>query len=78
MSENEYDTSSVKRAWSLEEEETLIRYILKLKRIKNKHDIHDKALSGCAKAIKRSNKSCYDHWMKVIVPTLKTHFRGLP
>merc|ERR1712150_61365 len=84
MSENEYDAYSVQRAWTLEEDETLIRYILKLKRIKNKHDVNwienvlEKEFSECAKALKRSNQSCYSHWMNVIGPVLKTHFLGLP
>ena len=84
MSENEYDASSVQRAWTLEEDETLIRYILKLKGTKNKHDINwienilAKEFSECAKALKRSNLSCHDHRMDVIAPALKTHSLGLP
>ena len=76
--------SSGQRAWTLEEDETLIRYILKLKGTKNKHDINwienilAKEYLECAKALKKSNKSCYDHWMQVIAPVLKTHSLGLP
>ena len=84
ISENEYETSGVPAAWKLEEDETLIRYILKLKQIKDKHDVNlienisRPEFSGCSKALKRSNESCYHHWMCVIVPVLKTHFLGLP
>ena len=84
MSENEYNASSGQRTWTLEEDETLIRYILKLKGTKNKHDINwienilAKEFSECAKALKRSNLSCHDHRMDVIAPALKTHSLGLP
>ena len=84
ISENEYATSNVRSAWKLEEEETLIRYILKLKIVNNKHDINmienisTNEFSGCAEALKRSNQTCYLHWMLVVVPALKTHFLELP
>ena len=84
ISENEYATSNVKRAWKLEEEETLIRYILNLKKINDKHDINlienvlPNEFSECTESLKRSKHSCYLHWMQVVVPALKTHFLGLP
>ena len=88
MSENKYNTSSVRRAWKVEEEEILIRYIfdtrLNLKGIRNHQDINlienisEDEFSECAEVLKRSNLSCYSHWMRIIVPALKTHFLGLP
>merc|ERR1711997_694901 len=88
MSENEYNISNVRKAWNVEEEEILIRYIfdtrLNLKVIRNHQDINlienisENEFSECAEVLKRSNLSCYYHWMRVIVPALKTHFLGLP
>ena len=88
MSENEYNTSSVITAWKVEEERILIRYIfdtrLNLKGIRNHQDINlienisEDEFSECAEVLKRSNLSCYSHWMRIIVPALKTHFLGLP
>ena len=85
MSENEYTTSRVgQKAWKVEEEGILIRYIfdtrLNLKGIRNHQDINlienisENEFSECAEVLKRNNQSCHFHWMRVIVPALKTHF----
>ena len=89
MSENDYNTSSVgPKAWKVEEEGMLIRYIfdtrLNLKGIRNRQDINlienisENEFSECAEVLKRHTGSCYHHWTGVIVPALKTHFLGLP
>ena len=85
LSENEYDTSnaSKKKSWELAEEEKILRYVIRLKRIKN-HDIEAlesikvEEFSSLAKDLQRSKLSCFTHWMQVVLPALKSHILGIP
>ena len=82
-SNNEYDNISKHGIWKLEEEEKLIRNIMKMWKMED-HDIKDlenvtvEEFVDIARTLERSTYSCFTHWNCVVVPALKTHILGLP
>ena len=83
VSDNNFETNAKRRKWEFDENTSLIDHIFTGKQIKENdvitlENVKLSEFSAVAIKLKRSSSACYDHWMKHIVPTLKTHIKKLP
>ena len=81
-SANEYETNHERRAWEFKEDEKLVNYIFKLKRIKAANisslkDTIPKDFEKIAIEFKRSTGSVYGHWIQFVIPYVKPHMKQL-
>jgi len=70
------------KQWSLEEDEIMVKYIVKDFLVKNSNDLPEQIKHSDFKNLtiemQRSLKSLYNHYYVLVLPILKTHTRGLP
>ena len=83
VSKNEFETNTIRKNWELNEDQKLIDHIIKVKDIKDGscdqlEEVKTNDFTDIGKELKRSSSSCYERWMKQIVPTLKTCIMKLP
>ena len=83
ISANEYEVNTKQKAWTLDEDKSLIYHIFKVKEINTNNaslleNMKENEITAIATQLKRSSSSCYTRWMQHIVPTLKTHLKKLP
>ena len=83
VSKNEFETNAIRKNWELDEDYIIIFYIFQLKNVKDDScdqlkKVKANDFKDIGKEIKRSSHSCYNRWMKDIVPTLKTCIMKLP
>jgi len=83
ISTNHFEITAKQKEWELDDDKKLIKHVLNIRNIKA-YDVSSletmklSELTVVAKELKRSSSSCYDRWIRVIVPTLKTHIMTLP
>jgi len=83
IASNEFEINAKRKAWELDEDKSLIDYILNIKEIKagdssSIENVKQSEFTAVATELKRSSSSCYEHWIQHIAPTLKTHLMKLP
>jgi len=83
IASNEFEINAKRKAWELDEDKSLIDYILNIKEIKagdssSIENVKQSEFTAVATELKRSSGSCYIRWMQHIAPTLKTHLMKLP
>jgi len=70
------------KQWTLEEDEIMIKYIVKSFWNKDSNDPPEQIklsdFENLALKLQRSPMSAYSHYFKTVLPILKTHKRGLP
>ena len=76
-------TINLKSMWEFDEDTSLINHIFAAKQIKKNdiltlENVKIRQFNAIAIKLRRSSKSCYEHWMTFIVPVLKTHVKKLP
>merc|ERR1712223_2118129 len=70
------------KQWTLEEEEIMVKYIVKNFLVKNSNDLPEQIqppnFKNLTIEMQRSPNSVYNHYYQIVLPILKTHSRGLP
>ena len=83
ISTNHFEITAKQKEWKLDDDKTLLKHVLNIRKIKA-NDVSSletmklSELTAVAKELKRSSSSCYNRWIRVIVPTLKSHIKTLP
>ena len=70
------------KQWTLEEDEIVVKYIVKSFLVKSSNDLAEQIklsdLENLTSELQRSPNSAYTHYYEFVLPILKTHTRGLP
>ena len=70
------------KQWTLEEDEIMVKYIVKNFLVKDSNELPEQIkvsdFNNLALEMQRSPRSVYLHYYDIVLPVLKTHTRGLP
>ena len=80
---NEFEVTTKRKAWELDEDKSLIDHLYHIEEIKlddasSIENVKQSDFNTISTELKRSSGSCYIRWMQHIAPTLKTHHKKLP
>ena len=83
ISSNKFDTNAKRKTWDFNDDKSLIDLVLKMKKFKPKDSsileaVKETEFIPMGNKLKRSSNSCYERWIRHIVPILKTYLKKLP